>query len=403
MNGDAMTSPARSPNPFNPVWVAGFMSGTSLDAVDAAIVLTNGHTVTDLGPATERRYTPEERAILQQATDAARQWNWIGPEPRACFDAAMAVITDTHEQTWRQLLERWEGPVPELVGVHGQTVLHRRTLPSQPGATRQLLDAASLQARLGVTLAYDFRSADISAGGQGAPLAPAYHGALLAALGDRPNAALNLGGVANITLRLPDGSLIAFDTGPANGPLDEWVEAHGHGTYDVDGRIAQTGRVDQQRLQALLDHPYLRQAWPKSLDRYDFNRSMVAGLGFADGAATLTAFTAATVAAALAQLPQMPDHLIVCGGGRRNPTLMSMLQTAMPRTIVMSAEQAGWRGDSIEAEAFALLAVRTQRGLPISWPHTTGVPVPTPGGRLLAAPATTRTDASPARRLDDKA
>lgn len=365
-----------------PVWVAGFMSGTSLDAVDAAMILTDGENVTEFGPAVERKYTPAERAVLQAATDAARAWNWTGPIPEAPFKAALDVITSTHADAWHLLTREQRAPQPLLAGVHGQTVLHRRAQGGEKGATLQLVDPFALRAALGVPLVCDFRSADVEAGGQGAPLAPAYHAALLNRLGNEPACVLNLGGVANITARLADGRLIACDTGPANGPIDEWVERHGKGTHDAGGRLALAGKVDTARLARLMTHSWFSEKPPKSLDRYDFNAGMAEGLSPEDGAATLTAFTAAAVAAGIDQLPEKPSRVIACGGGRHNPALMTALKSAL-KCPLMSAEEAGWRGDSIEAEAFAYLAARRMRQLPISWPMTTGVPSPITGGQLL--------------------
>ncbi len=363
-----------------PVWIAGFMSGTSLDAVDGALILTDGERVFEHGSTIERPYTPDERAVLQRATEAARAWNWTGPRPDAAFAEACRVITETHTDAFRKLVAAG-GCVPTAAGVHGQTVLHRRPKAGSPGATLQLIDAPALRQAIGVPLVYDFRSDDVAAGGQGAPLAPAYHGALLASLGPEPACVLNLGGVANITARTRDGSLIAFDTGPANGPIDEWVEGHGRGTHDADGQLALAGRVHQGLLAQLLDHDWFTEPPPKSLDRYDFSASLARGLSLEDGAATLTAFSAAAVAAGIDQLPDRPSRVIVCGGGRRNPALMAALRGALDCPVI-AAEQAGWRGDSIEAEAFAFLAARALRGLPISWPMTTGVPKPMTGGRI---------------------
>ncbi|MGA1342105.1 MAG: anhydro-N-acetylmuramic acid kinase [Hyphomonas sp.] len=372
----------KTPRAGAPVWVAGFMSGTSLDAVDAAMILTDGEAVTAFGPAVERRYTAGERSVLQAATDAARAWNWQGPAPEAPFRAALEVITSSHAEAWRMLTADTGAPKPVLAGVHGQTVLHRRTRPGEKGATLQLADPAALRAAFGVTLVCDFRTADVEAGGQGAPLAPAYHGALLDRLGREAACVLNLGGVANITARLADGGLMAFDTGPANGPIDEWVEGHGRGTHDAGGRLARAGRVHTGLLAQLLDHDWFNEAPPKSLDRYDFNASVARGLSLEDGAATLTAFSAAAVAAGIDQLPDRPSRVIACGGGRHNPALMAALKGALACPL-LSAEEAGWRGDSIEAEAFAYLAARRMRGLALSWPMTTGVPEPMTGGRVF--------------------
>ena len=358
------------------------MSGTSIDAVDGALILTDGQSVLDFGPVAERKYSRAERAVLQDATQAARDWNWRGPPPQAAFDDATHVIVQTHSDAWQSLLEQAGEREIALVGVHGQTVLHKSASRDTAGATLQLIDAPRLRAKIERPIAFDFRSADVLAGGQGAPLAPVYHQALLRPLGGANAAVLNLGGVANITAYLANGEMLAFDTGPANGPLDEWVEGHDAGTHDEGGRLAAQGRVHDGLLTQLLAHPWFEAPPPKSLDRFDFSASMVRGLSLADGAATLTAFTAQSVAAGLAHLDATPARLIVCGGGRRNPTMMEMLRRVLP-CQVESAEAVGWRGDSIEAEAFAFLAARTLRGLPLSWPGTTGVPAPCSGGRIL--------------------
>jgi anhydro-N-acetylmuramic acid kinase len=374
---------------FEPIWVAGFMSGTSLDAVDAALIKTDGETVLEFGPAVERKYTAHERAVLQRATDAARAWNWRGPQPETAFAAAREIMVATHCEAWTLLLAQSDCPPLseiELLGVHGQTVLHRRPTNMGHGATLQLMDAGALAARVALPVAHDFRTADVAAGGEGAPLAPIYHKALLERSGGGPAVVLNLGGVANITARLGDGTLMAFDTGPANGPIDEWVEGHGRGTHDIGGRFSAAGMVHEGLLAGLFEHPWFSEAPPKSLDRYDFNASMARGLSFEDGAATLTAFSARAVAAGIAQLPERPERVIACGGGRHNPTFTAMLAAALPCPL-LSAEDAGWRGDSIEAEAFALLAVRTLRGLPISFPQTTGVPAAMTGGKMTYPPA----------------
>lgn len=367
---------------FAPIWVAGFMSGTSLDAVDAAMILTDGRQIYGFGPVAERKYTPDERAILQDAVNRARAWNWEGAAPD--FTAACKVLTQTHKDAFERMLAGWDGAWPVLAGVHGQTVLHRRPHNGVTGATLQILDAEALQEALGVPLAYDFRSADVGAGGEGAPLAPVYHQALLARSGYANAAVLNLGGVANITICEADGSLMAFDTGPANGPIDEWVEGHGAGAYDKDGALAGAGRVHEELLIQLRSHPYFDEPPPKSLDRYDFNASLVRGLSLEDGAATLTALCAWSAAISDMWVKYLPDKIIACGGGRRNPTLMKMLNDVWGRPVV-SAEAAGWRGDSIEAEAFAFLAARTLRGLPISFPGTTGVDAAMAGGVILEA------------------
>ncbi|MEM9055189.1 MAG: anhydro-N-acetylmuramic acid kinase, partial [Pseudomonadota bacterium] len=294
----------RAADNFDPIWVAGFMSGTSLDAVDGALLLTDGERILDFGPVIERKYTSDERVVLQDATNAARAWNWKGPQPDAPFAAAREVITETHADAFSSLTAQAGDRKVSLAGVHGQTVLHRRPTDMAKGATLQLIDADALSQQFAIPVAYDFRSDDVAAGGQGAPLAPAYHGALMAGQGEQPMAVLNLGGVANITARMSDGALVAFDTGPANGPIDEWIEGHDRGTYDKEGQIARAGQVHEGLLSDLLEHPWFSESPPKSLDRYDFHAGMARGLSLVDGAATLTAFSAHAVAAGIAQLPE---------------------------------------------------------------------------------------------------
>lgn len=363
-----------------PVWAVGFMTGTSIDAVDAAMILTDGIDIIEFGPVAELPYSADDRAIIGEAVRAARAWNWCGPRPDEAFAAACAIAVGRHSEALDMLLEGWTGPDPVIIGVHGQTVLHRRPQGNAPGATLQIIDAAGLAHRFGLPMAYDFRSADIAAGGEGAPLAPVYHEALLKRSGLGDAAVVNLGGVANITARLPGGGLVAFDTGPANGPIDEWVAGHGRGTHDSGGRFAMSGTVHEDLLAQILDHPYFAEPPPKSLDRYDFDANLARGLSFEDGAATLTALCAGGIARALEHAGPVKT-LVLCGGGRHNPAMIEAIARATDRHI-LTAEQVGWRGDSIEAEAFAFLAVRRLRGLPISFPGTTGVPEPMTGGRL---------------------
>jgi anhydro-N-acetylmuramic acid kinase len=224
----------------------------------------------------------------------------------------------------------------------------------------------------------------VRAGGQGAPLAAIYHQALLRGLGTHGEVAvLNLGGVANVTYWDGGDTLIAFDTGPANAPLNDFIKERGLGDMDRDGALARSGTVDEARLAKLLEHPYLSAPPPKSLDRFDFTSAMAEGLDPATGAATLTAFTASAVGKGLDKLPTRPSKLIVCGGGRHNPVIMEMLKSRAGVEAV-PAEAVGWRGDAIEAECFAFLAVRVLRGMPISFPTPTGAPRPMTGGRLAA-------------------
>lgn len=299
-------------------------------------------------------------------------------------DAARAVA-DEHLAAAQEFLAA-NGMTPsdlDLVGFHGQTVHHERPTAERVGRTVQLGDGERLARGLGAPVAFDFRTADVAAGGEGAPLAPIYHAARAKASGlEAPLAVLNLGGVANVTLIPPDeGELMAFDTGPANGMIDLWVQSKTEARFDQDGRFAGAGRVDEAALAALLAHPYFRVSGPKSLDRYDFPFDPVAHLSLEDGAATLTAFTAESVALGLRACAPAPRAMIVSGGGRLNPVLMDAIRARSGVEVVL-AEEAGWRGDAIEAEAFAYLAARTLAGLPISFPGTTGVAAPMTGGRI---------------------
>ena len=364
--------------------ILGFMSGTSLDAVDMAVLETDGETIQGFGSAGERKLTPETRGTILEATDAAKSWARGTPEP-AVFAKADRAVAEEH---WGAALEffaanRLKTSDLDLVGFHGQTVLHERPTKERIGRTVQLGDGALLARRLGVPVAFDFRTADVAAGGEGAPLAPIYHAARAKASGlEPPLAVLNLGGVANITLIPSSGELHAFDTGPANGMIDLWVQAKTDHRFDPDGRYAKAGQVDETALAALLDHPYFAARGPKSLDRYDFALTPIEHLSLEDGAATLTAFTAETVAIAIKSAAEPPEMLIASGGGRLNPTLMEAIKVRAG-VPVTTAETLGWRGDAIEAEAFAYLAARTFKGLPISFPGTTGAPSPMTGGRIV--------------------
>ena len=366
---------------MQPVWAVGLMTGTVLDGmIDVAMVRTDGEGVAEFGPWTLAPYPAEIRSLLARTLAAALDWQFSGPEP-AIFREAEAALTEAQSAAVATFLAQAGINASDVaaIGFHGQTVLHRAPQPGRPGDTRQLGDGALMARLTGIDVVHDFRTADVRTGGQGAPLAAPYHAALLSGL-DAPAAVLNLGGVANLTWQ-GAGQLVAFDTGPANAPLNDWVErATGQG-MDRDGALSLAGRVDEARLARLLEHPYLAAPYPKSLDRFSFRAAMADGLSLEDGAATLAAFTGAAVGRALDLLPERPKRLIVCGGGRKNPAIMAALQTRA-RVEAVTAETVGWRGDAVEAECFAFLAVRSLRGLPISYPATTGVPRPMTGGRV---------------------
>lgn len=372
-----------------PVWSVGLMTGTVLDGnIDVALIKTDGERILAFGDYTLAPYLQGTVELLRQSVEHALIWQFDGPEPAVFAEAERQISIEQAAAV--EALVREAGLSMKNIGVvgfHGQTVLHRPPATGECGQTRQLGDGALMSRSLGVNVVHDFRSADMQAGGQGAPLSAIYHQALLRRLGcSGDTAVLNLGGVANLTWWDGDQQLVAFDTGPANAPINDFVRMKGLGDIDRDGLLAASGTVDEALLTKMLEHPYLMEPYPKSLDRFDFSWRMAHGLSAANGAALLTAFSAAAVARALELLPRLPDRLIVCGGGRHNPSLMQALRERT-RTKVISAEVVGWRGDAIEAECFAFLAVRSLRGLPNSFPETTGASVPTCGGIVHLASA----------------
>ncbi|TWB34056.1 anhydro-N-acetylmuramic acid kinase [Nitrospirillum pindoramense] len=367
---------------MQPMWAIGLMTGTVLDGmIDIACIRTDGVHVYDFGPWKLAPYPTDLRGLLGEAVAQALTWRFEGAEPPIFAEAERALSRAQAEAVAQFLVENDMRPGEvAAVGFHGQTVLHRAPVPGRFGDTRQLGDGQLMADILGIDVVYDFRTADMRAGGHGAPLSASYHAALLKRVHAGPEvAALNLGGVGNVTWWDGKDHFEAFDTGPANGPINDWIMRHGAGEMDVDGAIARRGRVDEARLARLLDHPYLSAAYPKSLDRYDFTADMADGLSLEDGAATLTAFTAGTVGRSLDLLPTRPTKLIVCGGGRKNPAIMAALGERA-KVEAVPAEAVDWRGDAVEAECFAYLAARVLAGLPISFPKTTGVKAPMTGG-----------------------
>ncbi len=348
------------------------MSGTSLDGVDAAVLVTDGVTITEFGPSDFRPYSKEESAVLRAALG-----KWDGVE----VEAAAEVIETAHAQ----ILSGFEDV--DVIGFHGQTVAHD---PANRG-TLQIGDGALLAEVLERPVVWDFRSNDVKLGGQGAPLAPFYHFALAKFIGaTAPVAFLNLGGVGNITWVDPTkakpedvGALIAFDTGPANAPINDLMVKRLGVDRDENGELAAEGNVDEDILNRFLDHGYFYKIPPKSLDRDDFAAlsAEVETLSDADAAATLTACAAMAVVKGMEHCPSVPEKLLVTGGGRHNATLMAMLAAGLDCEVA-PVEDAGLDGDMLEAQAFAFLAVRVARGLPTSCPSTTGVGAAVGGGTV---------------------
>jgi anhydro-N-acetylmuramic acid kinase len=355
------------------MWCAlGLMSGTSLDGIDVAMVETDGYHRVIAGPALTISYPRELRERLRSVLGG------IGPVAEVEDE-----LTRLHAAAVGEFLRRHPATTVDIVGFHGHTILHR---PAER-RTWQLGDGKLLAQLVGCDVVADFRSADVAAGGEGAPLAPLLHAALAAAL-PKPVAVLNIGGVANVTWIGARSELLAFDTGPGNALIDDWVRQRTGAAADIDGTLARAGRASTAQVERFLTSPYFERLPPKSLDRDDFRKIVPEGLSLADGAATLTEITAAGVAAAARHFPAPSREWLVCGGGRHNPALMEALGRRLDAPV-RPVEAVGWSGDALEAQAFAYLAVRSILGLPLSLPSTTGVIRPTGGGRLFCAfPAT---------------
>ena len=342
-----------------------------MDGIDVALIESDGQARLDTGPAATFPYPPSVaerlRAVVASLSEAQA--------PQLELER---LVTDAHVAAVEAFLDRYSVARERvaLVGLHGQTILHR----PRAGLTRQLCDGARAAAALKIDVVSDFRSADVAAGGEGAPLAPVYHAAMAAGL-KRPLMILNWGGVGNVTYLGADGEIIAFDTGPANALIDDFLTARRGLAYDENGALGESGRVDLETLAALMSDPYFDRPAPKSLDRNHFRAAAacVKRLTDADGAATLSAFTVESTAAALNHVPQAPARWLVGGGGRRNRNLMRRLGQRL-KVEVEPVEAIGFDGDSIEAQCFAYLALRSRRGLPISFPATTGAPKPMTGG-----------------------
>ena len=358
--------------------VLGMMSGTSMDGVDAAMIETDGVRIGGFGRSGFRAYSDNESAALHGALG---RW----PGEAGVADAA-AISVASH------MALAADFPEAELIGYHGQTLAH----DPQGRGTHQAGDGALLARQADRPVVWDFRTEDVRQGGEGAPLAPFFHWACAAwaagqgLLPAQPVAFLNLGGVGNITWVDPTapapeaaGACLAFDTGPANAPINDLTRRRLRHSHDADGALAAAGRADDGIVADFLGHRWFDRPPPKSLDRDQFAglAAAVEPLSDADAAATLVAALTGAVAAGFRWLPSVPAAVLVCGGGRHNPVIMEHLAMALP-CDVQKVEAAGLDGDMLEAQAFGWLAARVLQGLPTSGPSTTGVPAPCCGGRI---------------------
>jgi anhydro-N-acetylmuramic acid kinase len=361
----------------------GLMSGTSLDGVDVALIETDGRQIKALGPSGYRPYSDKERSLLRQALAEAVHLPHRDARPGVLADAEHAVtIAHAEAVAAFRAQHRITCEDIDIVGFHGQTVLHR----PEKRLTVQIGDGGALARAIHIPVMHDFRAADVAAGGQGAPFVPVYHRALAQSLErEGPIVVVNIGGVSNITYIDGNDTLIACDTGPGNALLDDFMFRVMHQPFDTEGRLAAQGRVDEAWIRRALDMPFFRLKPPKSLDRNDFASLRLGEVKPEDGAATLTALTAAAIAKIVPLLPKLPKSWIVAGGGARNLTMMRMLRERLAPARVDAADALGWSTDAIEAQAFGFLAARGMKGLPLSYPTTTGVPLPMTGG-VMARP-----------------
>lgn len=356
-----------------------------MDGVDVALLETDGKAEVHAPPGAflTLDYTSQERDLLFRAVAKALEIDGLAVLADPLIRDAETLVTARHAQALAKLMEQIDQPI-DAIGFHGQTVLHRpNKLHPSRAFTLQLGDAQSLANLLGVPIVHDFRGSDVAAGGEGAPLAPLYHQALLASRAELPSVVLNLGGIANITLvcNTDSADLLACDVGPANVFMDDVMMERTGEPYDKDGALAASGAVSEAHLAQFFDHPFFAQSGPKSLDRYSFPVPDVAQLSTPDAMATLAAMTVGSVKRAIDALPVMPSSLFVAGGGVDNQTIMKLLSQALPCSVA-PLDSLGASAAMMEAEAFAYLAVRHLKDLPISYPSTTGVPAPTLGGRL---------------------
>lgn len=365
----------------------GLMSGTSLDGIDVALLRTDGEALVERGPAMARAYDPAFRRRLQGALETAKAITDRRERPGDLAEIERE-LTMRHAEAVRDFLSEsgLDAREIDVIGFHGQTVLHR----PDAGLTVQLGDGAALARETGIGVVYDMRANDMAHGGQGAPLIPAYHAALAAGLGRVSRNAVafvNIGGISNITFIGTDGAIVAFDSGPGNTLIDQWVEAHAGIPYDQGGMIASEGRVDAALAARYLGHAFFTDKVRRSLDRNDFRPPAGGEASLEDGARTLAHVTAAAILRSARHLPGRPRLYVVCGGGRLNRIVMADLAglAEIEGAEVITAEQAGLDGDSMEAEAWAYLAVRSLCGLPLTFPGTTGVGAPVTGG-VFASP-----------------
>ncbi len=355
----------------------GLMSGTSLDGIDVATITTDGIDVYEFGKAYTVPYSDELRedirSILGKKPDC--------PENIQRIELVENKLTQFHAEVVNEYMSNYGDDI-DIIGFHGHTIHHE----PQNRYTHQIGNGQLLADLCKKNVVARFRNADVLSGGQGAPLVPVYHCALSNNM-NKPLAILNIGGVANITWIGRNGEILAFDTGPGNAPINDWILKHSGEHMDYNGKLAALGKIDGKVLASLMRHKYFAIYPPKSIDRNIFNEKLehLEGLSLEDGAATATAFAAEAVAYSCAMyLPEQPELMIVCGGGANNPTMMRFLRQRLDKVEIITAKENGWDSDALEAQAFAFLAARRLYGLPATYPTTTGTPEPIICGEIFA-------------------
>ena len=368
-------------------WSIGLMTGTANDGnIDIAAIRTDGEKIIEFGPYELFPYENKKiRELVFETYEAAKTWNFQGPEPKI-FSSVEKLITIEQSEAVNKFITKYNLQRESIfsIGFHGQTILHRP--PNniiKLGKTRQLGDGNMMSNYLKLPVAFDFRSNDVAHGGQGAPLAPIYHLALSKLINKNSLVFLNIGGISNITFIGENDNLIAFDAGPGNAPIDDFVKKNNRGSMDKNGEFAERGKANSELIETIMNNKYFEKLFPKSLDRFDFDFQDINQLEFEDGCATITKIISLSIAKGINQLPQKPLKIIVSGGGSKNLTLMKQLNTTTNISCA-KVEDYGFRGDAIEAEAFAYLSARCFKNLPLSFPFTTGVKEPMLGGTKIS-------------------
>lgn len=369
---------------MNYKWSIGLMTGTVNDGfIDVAALKTDGHQIIEYGPFELIPYQSKNiQSKIIETFDAAKQWRFDNKEP-AIFAETEKLISEEQSEAVNKFMHKFNIKRDDIscVGFHGLTVLHQAPLGNIEGKTKQLGDGNLMANYLKIPVVNDFRSNDMLNGGQGAPLAPIYHLAVSHYINKKNIIILNIGGVSNITYIGEDDKLVAFDTGPGNAPINDFVRKKNSGQMDINGDYASKGSINYDFINSFLSHPYFELNFPKSLDRDQFSYDQIDELSLEDGCATLTKLIGENISKAIKLLPKKPERIIASGGGRKNLSIMKAINEST-NIKCESIEKYGLRGDAIEAEAFAFLAVRSLKKLPLSFPSTTGVAKPLTGGKI---------------------